>query len=139
MLLRNLDPSNGLCNGTRMVLLAIRPHVLECRVLSGKHKGNMVFIPRITLTPSSEELPFPLSHRQFPVHLAFLMTINKSQGQSVTNVGLDLQPSHMVNSMLLSHAAHLQIELKFSSQIQRMEPKHKTLYIQKCWGDSYNL
>jgi ATP-dependent DNA helicase PIF1 len=59
-------------------------------VLSGKDKGNMVFIPRITLTPSSEELPFPLSHSQFSVHLAFLMTINKSQGQFVTNVGLDL-------------------------------------------------
>jgi len=30
---------------------------------------------------------------QFPVHFAFAMTINKSQGQSVQNVGLDLRTS----------------------------------------------
>jgi len=29
-------------------------------------------------------------HQQFPAHLAFSMTINKSQGQSVQNVGLHL-------------------------------------------------
>ena len=36
-------------------------------------------------------MPIPLSCRQFPVRLAFSMTINKSQGQSVTHVGLDLR------------------------------------------------
>ena len=35
----------------------------------------------------------PFSRRQFPVRLAFAMTINKSQGQSVQNVGLDLRTS----------------------------------------------
>lgn len=91
MLLRNLDASNGLCNGTHMVLTKIQNHVLECRILGGKHAGNIVFIPRITLKPSNEDLPIPLSRRQFPVRLAFAMTINKSQGQSVENIGLDLR------------------------------------------------
>lgn len=51
----------------------------------------MTFIPRITLTPSTSELPFVLRRRQFPVRVAFAMTINKAQGQSVNYVGLDLR------------------------------------------------
>jgi hypothetical protein len=89
MLLRNLNPTNGLCNGTCMILLEIKPMVLRCHILGGKHAGNEVFIPRITIDPS-EELPVNLFCRQFPVCLAFVMTINKSQGQSIVNVGIDL-------------------------------------------------
>jgi hypothetical protein len=91
MLLRNLDVTQGLCNGTRMILMEIKLHVLQCRILGGKYAGNIVFIPRITIEPSTEDMPIPLSRRQFPVRLAFSMTINKSQGQSVVNVGLDLR------------------------------------------------
>jgi hypothetical protein len=91
MLLRNLDVTSGLCNGTRMILLEIKSRVLKCRILGGKYAGNIVFIPRITIEPSAEDMPIPLSRRQYPVHLAFSMTINKSQGQSVVNVGLDLR------------------------------------------------
>ena len=49
----------------------------------------MAFIPRIKLI-SSKELPFELHRVQFPVRLAFGMTINKSQGQLLGIVGLDL-------------------------------------------------
>jgi hypothetical protein len=93
MLLRNLDVSMGLCNGTRLILLEARSRVLKCRIISGdaKFAGNVVLIPRITLEPSAQNLPLPLQRHQFPVRLAFAMTINKSQGQSVSHVGLDLQ------------------------------------------------
>ena len=90
MLLRNIDPLQGLCNGTRMVLMEIKQRVLQCRILGGSFAGNIVFIPRITIDPSSEEMPIPMSRHQFPVRLAFVMTINKAQGQSVRIVGLDL-------------------------------------------------
>ena len=56
MLLHNLDTANGLCNDTWMILLRIRPCVLECHILCGKHKGAIVLIPRITLEPSNEWL-----------------------------------------------------------------------------------
>ena len=64
--------------------------VLKCRILGGKYAGKVVFIPRITIDPS-EEMPVNLYRRQFPVRLAFVMTINKSQGQSIINVGIDLR------------------------------------------------
>jgi hypothetical protein len=93
MLLHNLDSSMGFCNGTQLILLEARAQVLKCRIISGdaKFAGNIVLIPRITLEPSAENLPLPLRRHQFPVRLAFSMTINKSQGQSVSRVGLDLR------------------------------------------------
>ena len=91
MLLRPLDPSNGLCNGTRLIIRTIRRRVLEAVIISGTHQGKVVLIPRITLYSRKEDIGFILSRRQFPVRLAFAMTINKSQGQSVAHVGVDLR------------------------------------------------
>ena len=71
--------------------MEIRPRVLKCCILGGKFAGTSVFIPRITLKPSDQSLPLPFSRHQFPVRLAFAMTVNKSQGQSVKHVGLDLR------------------------------------------------
>jgi len=58
-------------------------------IITGHHAGQLVFIPRITLT-HSQGLSFEFRCCQFPVRLAFAMTINKSQGQSLGTVGLDL-------------------------------------------------
>ncbi|KXN91862.1 hypothetical protein AN958_11542 [Leucoagaricus sp. SymC.cos] len=82
MLLRNLDPSEGLCNGTQMRLLGIHSRVLHCKIIFGdaRFANKEVMIPRIQLSPSPETLPIPLKCCQFPVCLAFAMTINKSQG-----------------------------------------------------------
>ena len=49
-----------------------------------------MFIPRIILTSSESELPFVLRRRQFPIRLAYCITINKGQGQSLETVGLYL-------------------------------------------------
>lgn len=91
MLLRNLDPQQGLCNGSRMVVTRMCPHVIEVRLLTGSHAGSIALLPRVTLDSSANELPILLRRRQFPVRLAFAMTINKSQGQSVKYVGIDLR------------------------------------------------
>lgn len=93
MILRNLNPGQGVCNGTRGTLTRMSNRVLEIRLLSGDHAGEHVFIPRITLNPSDAQIPFELRRCQFPICVAFAMTINKSQGQSVKYVGLDLRTS----------------------------------------------
>lgn len=49
-----------------------------------------VFIPRIKLNSGKDKFPFECHRRQFLVHLAYAMTLNKSQGQSVQHVGVDL-------------------------------------------------
>jgi hypothetical protein len=76
MLLRNLNTKRGLCNGTRMIVTNTQPNLIVAQVLSGRAKDQSVFIPRIDLAPSDSNMPFTLRRRQFPVRLAFAMTIN---------------------------------------------------------------
>jgi hypothetical protein len=90
ILLRNLDPTKGLCNGTRMILLAAYRRILEVLIIGGDHHGEKAFIPRIILKPSSRQSPFTLKRRQFPVRLSFAITINKAEGQSLKHVGIHL-------------------------------------------------
>jgi ATP-dependent DNA helicase PIF1 len=90
MVLQNLNLSGGVCNGSRGILTRIRNWVLEVRLITGDHAGSKIFIPRMQLCPIQGQLLFILSQLQFPVCLCFSMTINKSQGQSVEHVGLNL-------------------------------------------------
>jgi ATP-dependent DNA helicase PIF1 len=91
MLLRNLCPLRGLCNGTRMLITAMAERVIEAKILTGVHKGALSFIPRISMDSTAVPgLPFTLRRRQHPFRTAFAMTINKSQGQSISNVGVHL-------------------------------------------------
>ncbi|XP_058751494.1 uncharacterized protein LOC131624562 [Vicia villosa] len=64
MLMRNIDQSEGLCNGTRLTVTKMVSYVLEAHIMGGKHHGNVVYIPWMD------------------------MTINKSQGRSLDWVGL---------------------------------------------------
>ena len=89
MLMRNLNPKMGLCNGTRLIFEKIhKNHLLECTIVGGEFNNRKVLIPRITLRPKDREFPFEWSRRQFPVRVAFAMTIHKSQGQTLQNVGV---------------------------------------------------
>lgn len=88
ILLRNINPPK-LCNGTRMVIRRITENLLEAAILTGKFKGEIVLLPRIPLIPS--ESPIPFRRLQFPIRLAFAITINKSQGQTMSFCGLYLE------------------------------------------------
>ncbi|KIH61240.1 hypothetical protein ANCDUO_08494 [Ancylostoma duodenale] len=89
MLLRNLDVVNGLCNGTRLKVESLGRYILGCRFICGSRKDQLALIPRID-NYWDKQLPFRLRRRQFPIRLAFAMTINKAQGQSFSKVGVYL-------------------------------------------------
>lgn len=91
ILLRNLDPHHGLCNGTRLVVRGFQDNAIDAEIVGGQHAGKRVFIPRIPLSPSEDlSLPFKFKRKQFPVRLSFAMTINKAQGQTIPIVGVFL-------------------------------------------------
>ncbi|KAF4524204.1 hypothetical protein B566_EDAN013323 [Ephemera danica] len=64
-------------------ILATEDDRQECRCYT-------LFIPRLNMDCETSESPCPFSRYQFPVRIGFAMTINKSQGQTLSKVGLFL-------------------------------------------------
>ncbi|KAH0611538.1 uncharacterized protein H6S33_010803 [Morchella sextelata] len=91
LLLRNLYPKQGLCNGTRLTVTRLGRRCIEARILGGDFDGQIKIIPRIKLSTSEGDLPFILTRKQLPIRLCFAMTVNKAQGQSLDVVGVDLR------------------------------------------------
>lgn len=100
MLMRNLNQTLGLCNGTRMVVTKCLKHCVECEVISRNFKGTRHFIPRMELSPTETRLPFKLCRKQMPLQVCYAMTINKAQGQSLQKVGLYLPKSVFTHGQL---------------------------------------
>ncbi len=90
LLLRNLNQSIGLCNGTRLIVKRLGQRVIEAEIITGNNVGKRVFIPRIIMSSSETDWPFVLHRYQFLVRVVFAITINKSQGQTFNNVGVYL-------------------------------------------------
>ncbi|CAN0912564.1 ATP-dependent DNA helicase PIF1 [Linum grandiflorum] len=90
MLLRNLNPSAGLCNGTRILITHLGTHVVRGLIVGGCYEGTIAVIPRIVLDHTDPNWPFTLKRRQYPLRICYAMTINKSQGQTLEQIGIYL-------------------------------------------------
>lgn len=92
ILLRNIHPAQGLCNGTRLIVRQLGRNLIGAEIMTGINHGHVVIIPRIPLTNADDDLAFPIKFRrtQFPIKPAYAMTINKAQGQTLQQVGLYL-------------------------------------------------
>ena len=92
-----------------------------------------MLIPRISLSPSEEEIPFNMRRKQFPIRLGFAMTINKSQGQTYNEVGVSLptpviRQLYMVLSRVISRKK-LKVLLLNNAKIECDNIKHnKKIY-----------
>jgi ATP-dependent DNA helicase PIF1 len=90
MLMRNINVSSGLCNGTRLIVNYMGTNVIGAQIVTGTNIGDVIYISRYNLIPSDANVSISFQRRQFPVCVCFGMTINKSQGQSLGYVGLYL-------------------------------------------------
>ena len=88
ILLRNVNPIEGFCNGTKLICRKFHDRIIEAVIEIGVNAGKIVYITRMPLTPSDKDLPFDMKRIQFPIRPAFAITISKSQGQTLDFVGL---------------------------------------------------
>ena len=88
MLLCNVDPKLGPCNGTQLICKELHCRVIEVKIINGSHARDILFIQRIDfIIGSANGFPFEMKHREFSIGLAFRMTINKSQGKMLKVFG----------------------------------------------------
>jgi ATP-dependent DNA helicase PIF1 len=63
ILLRNLDPLAGLCNGTRLIVRRFMMRVVEVEIITCKGASNVAFIPRIKFISDNGSLPFTFARK----------------------------------------------------------------------------
>lgn len=104
LLLRNIDKKRGLCNGTRLRVTKLLTNSIIAVILNGNKAniGTTVAIPRIDFQSKKNDTSLNVSfvRRQFPVTLAYAISINKSQGQTIERVGIYLPQPVFTHGML---------------------------------------
>ncbi|KAL6183772.1 hypothetical protein ACLB2K_045183 [Fragaria x ananassa] len=65
MLLRNIDPKLGFCNGTRLLCRGSYQNLIDAEIMTGEFVGSRVFLPRIPLQSAENAgLPFQLTRKK---------------------------------------------------------------------------
>lgn len=91
MLLKNIAVHIGLCNGTRLKIQGLYEKYIDGEVLYGRNKGQSYILHRhLFRADRLHPPPMAFDRTQIPVKLAFSMTINKSQGQTLDRIAIYL-------------------------------------------------
>ena len=90
-------------NGTRYIITALSSNLITAKKLGANDDEPLLLIPQVIHLTKNDEFPFIMKWLQFPVKLAYVMTFQRAQGQSLENAEFFLIEVFgcMANSMLL--------------------------------------
>ena len=69
VLIRNVDPTKGLCIGTHLIIKRMSQSLIEAEIITGTNTGDTVLIPRISFTITLNRWPFKMKCIQFPIKI----------------------------------------------------------------------
>ena len=92
ILIKNLNISHGHCNGTRYIIKELTPRLIKAEKLCGGPHSE-ILIPRIPMISKDTDFPVPFERLRFCVLLAYYLTLNRAQGQSLDRAGIYLPKS----------------------------------------------
>ena len=103
VLLVNLNTQKALCNGTRLIVRRLHQNLIEAETINigNNDRGVTVGICRVR-TNYTDPRPDGVSFErfQFPVRVAFCMTITKAQGQTSERLGIDFSDEPFAHGQL---------------------------------------
>jgi ATP-dependent DNA helicase PIF1 len=91
IMLRQNDPEGRWVNGTTGLIEKISEDALSVRVLSGRNAGDIFQVVMAEFTLLNAEGAPVVTAKNFPVSLAWAMTIHKAQGTSLDRMQVDLR------------------------------------------------
>ncbi len=121
MLIKNLDVSSGLVNGTRLKILHCFKKFIQCQILNGSFKGDIVNMIPVDEIYENKELGLKFKRTQIPIRLCFSITINKSQGQTLDYCSLFLKSNIFGHGQLYVAMSRVKKSADFSIQIASKE------------------
>ena len=107
MLLRSLSPMQGHCNGARLMLWKANNIHLYCKIASVDNAREELLIPRIEIKHQDGQF-IDWNRRQFSIRPAFVITINRRQGQTRRSVGF--WPEQLTFTHVQLHAVAWRVE-----------------------------
>jgi hypothetical protein len=101
MIIKNM--SKGIFNGVRCQLVAFAGNkCVFIKLISGPAAGTTTLLPAcvFNISPEQSGLPFNIRRRQFPLILAYAVTVHKAQGQTLAKVGLYISTAIFTHGQL---------------------------------------
>ena len=105
--------------------MAFNCYVIKAVILEGLKRNKTIFIPRIKFY-ADKTSPIPFTRTQFPVKLAYAMTINKAQGQTLHFMGLYLPKPVFSHGQL--YTACSRVESKYDLSIYIINGKNQGIF-----------
>ena len=97
MVTRNISLQDRLMNNTKVIVREIGRHLVTVETLT---EHRQFVLPRIIFRFTLPRSGLAIERRQFPLRLCYAITVNKSQGQTLDKVCLDLREHPFAHGQL---------------------------------------